>query len=499
MRIPAVSARGRRLPALVALLLAAALAGAAACDARTGLARKRARQVERGLMRTVYLQGLRPEALRLEQRMGFYKVPGVSLAALDKGRLEWARAYGRRDMQVESPLTTETAFQAGGLGLLVTSVLALQIAAEGVIGLDEDVRPRLRSWKFPAEFEPGPGGISLRALLSQSAGLSDQVLAGYGPDEPLPSLAQSLSGEKPAKNGPLWVPPRRSARLEAWPSEAGYVVVQVLLEDLTGRQLPDLAADRIFKPLDLRRTGFGAPAAGDPRPSAAVGFLRDGKAVPGGAARYPEAAAKGLWTTPSEYAAILGDLLAAAEGQPAKLLPPAAARGLLRAQVENFGFGFFVEGRSGALHFRASGSTRGFACGMAVYPGSGQGAVIMTNSDNGDVLIEEILAAFSEAYAWPDFKPLEKPVLRLAAETYAEFVGTFEVAPGYALDVRSEDYYLVITPTGQAPTRFYAEGQTLFYSTDPYIRIQFYRGPDGRVDSLVLWQKDFRREARRVG
>jgi CubicO group peptidase (beta-lactamase class C family) len=494
--------RRRRWPAgsaAILILAAGTILAAPACDARAGLARKRAGQVERGLTRAVYLKGLQPETLRLEYRMAFYKVPGVSLAAFDKGRLEWTRAYGRRDLQVDSPMTSETPFQAGGLTTLVTSILALQISGDGLIGLDEDIRPKLRTWKFPVEFEPGPGGISLRALLSQSAGLSDQVLTGYGPDEPLPSPAQILAGAAPARNGPLWVPPRRSARLEAWPSEAGFLIVQVLLEDLTGRGFPVLAAERIFKPLGLKRTGFGSDLSEDLRPSAARGFLRDGKAVPGGAARYPEDAAKGLWTTPSEYAAVLTDLLAAAEGRPAVLLSPAAARTLLRAQVENFGFGFFVDGRGDSLHFRASGATRGFACAMVVYPGKGQGAVMMSNSDNGDVLIEEILAAFSNAYGWPDFKPVEKPVLRLAQETYAEFAGRFEVAPGYLLDVRPEDYYLVITPTGQAATRFYAEGQTLFYSTDPYIRIQFYRGAGGRVDSLVLWQKDFRREARRIG
>lgn len=488
----------RRLVPVGLALAAAALASLAACDARAGLARKRARQVERGLQRAVYPQGLRPEKLRLEDRMAFYKVPGLSLAAFDQGRLEWTRARGVRDLRVESPLTPETLFQAGGLSALVTSILALQIGGDGLIGLDEDVRPKLRTWKFPPEFEPGPGGVSLRALLSQSAGLSDQVLAGYGPDEPLPGLAEVLSGLKPAHNGPLWVPPRRSARLEAWPSEAGYVVVQALVEDLTGKPFAVLAAERVFRPLGLKRTAFGPDLSEDVRSTAALGFLRDGQAVPGGAARYPESAAKGLWTTPSDYAAILIDLLAAAEGRPARLLGPEAARTLLRAQVENFGLGFFVEGRGEALHFRAAGATRGFACAMVVYPGEGQGCVVMTNSDNGDVLIEEVLAAFSEAYGWADFKPVEKPVLRLAPETYEEFRGRFEVVPGYILEVRPEDYYLIITPTGQAATRFYAEGQTLFYSTDPYVRIQFYRGADGRIDSLVLWQKDFRRDARRV-
>ncbi len=295
----------------------------------------------------------------------------------------------------------------------------MRLVEDGAIGLDEDIRPRLKTWRFPAEFEPGPGGVTLRGLLSHSAGLSDQILTGYGPDEALPSLAQVLSGDKPAKNGPLWVPPRMSVRLRAWLSEAGYVVVQQLLEDLTGRPFPELVAERIFKPLGLTHSVFGSGFGGDLRPEAAVGFLREGKAVPGGAARFPEDAAKGLWTTPSEYAAIVLDVLAAAEDRPARILPPAAARRLLAAQVENFGFGFFVEGRGDALLFRASGTTHGFAGALVLYPAKGQGAVIMSNSDNGDVLIEEILTGFSAAYDWPDFKPLEKPVLRLSPEAYA--------------------------------------------------------------------------------
>ncbi len=305
------------------------MAAAPGCDVRAGLARKRAKVVERGLSRAVYPQGLRPEALRLEDRMAFYKVPGVSLAAFTAGRLEWTRAYGRRDLQVDAPLNENTLFQAGGLTQFVTAVLTLRLVEDGAIGLDEDIRPRLKTWRFPAEFEPGPGGVTLRGLLSHSAGLSDQILTGYGPDEALPSLAQVLSGDKPARNGPLWVAPRMSVRLRAWLSEAGYVVVQQLLEDLTGRPFPELVAERIFKPLGLAHSVFSSGFGGDLRSEAAVGFLREGKAVPGGAARFPEDAAKGLWTTPSEYAAIVLDVLAAAEGSagphPASGRRPAAA------------------------------------------------------------------------------------------------------------------------------------------------------------------------------
>jgi hypothetical protein len=135
---------------------------------------------------------------------------------------------------------------------------------------------------------------------------------------------------------------------------------------------------------------------------------------------------------------------------------------------------------------------------MTVYPAKAQGAVIMTNSDNGFMLIQEILCALAEAYGWPHGRPEEKPILRLDPATYQQYVGRYEVNPDYILDVTAEDYYLVVRPTGQAPTRFYAEGQTLFYSTDPYVRIQFMRKKMGVFDSLILWQQDFELEAKRI-
>ena len=171
---------------------------------------------------------------------------------------------------------------------------------------------------------------------------------------------------------------------------------------------------------------------------------------------------------------------------------------MLTPFLENRGPGFLVEGAGDDVQFKLSGKTEGFACQMVLYPVRGQGAVIMTNSDNGFTLIDEILAALSSVYQWPHYRPEEKTVLRLDPETYRGCTGRYEVGPNYFLDVTWEDYYLVIQPTGQAATRFYAEGQTLFYSTDPYIRIQFLRDR-GPVEGLVLWQQDFELRAKRIG
>ena len=489
--------KGRRRRGLAAALAVLAI-GLTACDAQKALARKRRSTIENSLTRTVYLKGLQPEKLSLAERMAFYRVPGVSLCAFDKNAIEWTEAYGEADGQTHRPLTPETVFQAGGLAEMMTAAAAFRLAEKGAIDLDGDVRERLKSWSFPADAVLPPGRLTLRRLLTHSAGLSEQRLEGYDPDEVRPMIPQVLSGLKPARNAPIWSPSRFGAGRKAWTSEGGYALVQQVLEDVSGLPFEALMKQTVLDPLGLKNTFFAADPDESRAAAAAVGHTREGAALPGRWRRYPELAAKGLWTTAADFAGFLCRLMREALGEEGGILSPASARALLAPQIENFSHGFLADGKGDEINFHALKKTAGFAAGFVVYPAKGQGIVLLTNSDNGDVLADEILAAASAAYDWPHYKPVEKDVLRLPADTYREYVGHFEVNPAYALDVAWEDYYLVIKPSGQAATKFYAEGRTLFYSTDPYIRIQFYKDKTGAVTSLVLWQKDFELEARKA-
>jgi CubicO group peptidase (beta-lactamase class C family) len=485
-----------------ARFLALALLGSAllpACDARQALTNKRIADTEHGLKRAAYLKGLKSEKLSLLDRMRFYQVPGVSLAVIDKNAVEWSRTYGQKDMLIRQPLTRETMFQAGAFSQMMTAAAALKMADAGTIDLDADVGTLLKTWRLPPPAETGlKSKITIRSLLTHSAGLSEYVYVGYPQGDPLPSLAQVLDGEPPANGGPAWAPGRKSSAVRTRYSEPGYLVAGQALADASGMAFSGLMNASIIGPLGLRNSTFALPLPDDLRARAATGHTREGQPVKGFWNNYPEAAAKGLWTTPDDFAAFLLDLLGSAAGASGKILSQAAARTMLSPQVESYGFGFVVEGKGDDILFDLRGKTHGYACFMAVYPAKGQGAVIMTNSDNGFFLIQEIMAGLSEAYGWAHFKPEEKSVLRLEPEAYREFSGTYEVHPKYRLEVATEDYYLVIRPTGQAATKFYAEGQSLFYSTDPYIRIQFQRNKAGAVEGLVLWQQDFELEAKKI-
>jgi CubicO group peptidase (beta-lactamase class C family) len=442
----ALSASGRAIPLFAISALAFLAAG---CETRQeALTKSRVRKVEHGLLRAIYLKGQRPEKLSLDARMEFYKVPGVGLAVMDRNGLEWAGGYGVRDAHSREPVTADTIFQAGELSQPVAAAAALELVDKGRLDLDGDVSARLRGSGLTGTDIAGKAGVMLRGILTRAS---------------------------------------------------GYNVLPKLLEEVTSSPFPSLMNDTVLGPLGMKNSTYTAPLPEAMKINAASGHGRDGRPVEGKWTDSPAAAASGLWTSPSELLSFAADILRTAMGKGGKILTAALARAMLTPQDGNRGLGFEIEGTGTDIRFRLQGRTRGFTCSLDVYPYKGQGAVVMTNSDNGFLVTEEVLRSVSATYEWPDFKPQERPLFRLDPSIYRQYVGRYEISPDYILDVSTEDYYLVIRPTGQAPTRFFVESQTFFFSVDPYVRIQFLSNQKGDVTGLILWQQDFKQEAKKVG
>jgi CubicO group peptidase (beta-lactamase class C family) len=170
----------------------------AALDARIG-------RVENGLLPAAVIKGAPPAIMKLAERMEFYKVPGVSVAVINDGRIEWARAYGVKDATTKDLLTTETLFQAGSISKPTAALAALKLVQEGKLNLDEDVNVKLVSWKVPENEFTKTQKVTLRRLLTHSAGLTVHGFPGYAADAEVPTLIQVLNGEKPANTDPIRV------------------------------------------------------------------------------------------------------------------------------------------------------------------------------------------------------------------------------------------------------------------------------------------------------
>ncbi len=280
--------------------------------------------------------------------------------------------------------------------------------------------------------------------------------------------------------------------------EGGVAALQKLLVNLEKKDFPEIVDEALFRPLGMNNSTFASPLPFLLKEKAVTGHLQGGDPVEGKWIQYPVASVSGLWSTPSDMALFVIEVMKAARGESQKIVSASLAQAMLTPHKGIQGLGVNIESEGDDLFFHMHGDNTGYSCFMVGYPVRGEGAVIMTNSDNGAYLIDEILRGISAVYEWPHFRPEAKTLYRLDSSVYPQYVGRYEINPDYILDVAHEDYYLVITPTGQAPTKFYAQGLTVFFSEDPYIVIRFEKDSEGRVTGLILTQRGQSQKAKKI-
>jgi CubicO group peptidase (beta-lactamase class C family) len=382
------------------LLGVAAAAGSAPDDAAPLIARIEAAQ-------SPDRQGFDP--FTLPQLMERFHVPGASVTVIRDFAIHWATGYGVADVETGRPVGADTLFQAASISKPVTAMAALRLAQEGRLSLDADVNSVLRSWHVPASDLTREGPVTPRSLMSHTSGADDGFgFPGYDPAAPLPTLVQILNGEKPSNVGPVLFarPPFAAAKY----SGGGIVILELALSDLTGRPFASLMKEIVLEPLGMSSSTYEQPP--DAVTAERTSRAHDGMGRSMGPRWhvYPEQAAAGLWTTPSDLARFAIEVQTAFRGPAGKVLSQAAAREMVAPTgVGPFAVGLSIEKRGEGWYLSHSGGNWGFACDLLVHARKGYGVVVMTNGDRGHQLIAEIEARVAAAYGWDS---LDKPVPR---------------------------------------------------------------------------------------
>jgi CubicO group peptidase (beta-lactamase class C family) len=338
------------------------------------------------------------------------EVPGASVAFIENGAVKWARAWGLAEAGGTRRVSPQTMFQAASLSKPLAATAALQLVDQGWIGLDDDIRARLSGWR-PA------GAITLRQLLSHTAGLTVSGFPGYPSGAPVPDTQQILNGRSPA-NTPAIVAFEPPGGAYAY-SGGGYVVVQQLLQEVSGEAFADLARRRVLAPAGMGGAAFAQPLPIDFAGTVAFGHV-DGRPLAGAGYTYPELAAAGLWATPSDYARFLIALQEAWRGSADSLISRTSAEAMATpvGQAFGYGLGLGVGWRGGRRLISHTGGNEGFVCIAAAFlDGSRQGLVIMTNADVGRPLLGALFDAITAAHGWGPPEPLVRGLPRRAPDT----------------------------------------------------------------------------------
>jgi len=448
----------------------------------------RIRAVETGLGPGARAKGKPGVKWTLAERMDHYKVPGLSIAVINDGRIEWARGYGVKAARDTQPVTPETLFQAGSISKPVAALAALSLVEAGQLDLDTDVNAALRSWKVPANQFTTKSPVTLRSLLTHTAGLTVHGFPGYAPGAPVPTLLQVLDGAKPANTGPIRVDtvPGRAWRY----SGGGYTVMQLLVQDVTGRPFPDVARDLVLAKLGMDLSTYDQPLPERLRSQAASGH-NGGKPVAGRYHTYPEMAAAGLWTTPTDLARVAVEVQRAVRGESKAVLSSEAMGRMLTPGPGGYGLGFAIGGSGDTRTFSHGGVDEGFQAQLVAYARNGKGAVVMTNGDRGLALIDEVLRSVAVAYAWPDRQPVEVSVVEVEPALLDEYAGDYDhaavlVGAGDVVAFRREGGRLVATAADGEKHELFALSRTSFIDDSGQHRITFHRDEAGAVTHLTI-------------
>lgn len=333
----------------------------------------------------------------LAARMAELKVPAVSIAFIEDGKVKWTRTYGVAEAGGTRAVTPDTMFQAASMSKALAAAAALRLVEQGRLDLDGDINKRITAWQVPDGPFTADKKVTLRGLLSHTAGLTVSGFPGYASGKPVPATVQILNGEPPA-NTPA-VRSFEAPGTYAY-SGGGYTVAQLAIVEAGGRTYGRLLDDLVLRPAGMRHSTFAQPLPPE-RLKHSISAHIKGDVVPGGSNTYPEYAAAGLWTTPSDYGRFLISLQNAHDRRPGALLSPASADAMMTPVDANYGLGLSLGRWGGRPFIQHSGGNAGIACNaFAFLDGSREGVIIMTNADGGGRLLNEVFAAMVKAYGW---------------------------------------------------------------------------------------------------
>jgi CubicO group peptidase (beta-lactamase class C family) len=344
-----------------------------------------------------------------------FSVPGVSIAVINGFAIEWAKGYGVADVETGTPVSTDTMFQAASISKPVAAMASLRAVQDGRFGLDQDINTILKSWKLPGDGHTRDRPVTPRSLMSHTSGTGDGFgFPGYSPGAPLPTVQQILDGQPPSN--------LRAVRLERAPlvgfkySGGGVTIQQLALSDALGKPFVQIAREAVLEPLGMTNSTYEQPLPAAREKQAARAHNRTGTRMGDPWHVYPEQAAAGLWTTPTDLATFLLEVQTTLDGSSARKRP--SERVLTRSSmlemvtpvgVGPFAVGFQVGKEGEGWYFSHGGSNWGFQCAATAHRVKGYGLVMMTNGDNGGALLRELGRRIQQAYQWDVF---DQPIPR---------------------------------------------------------------------------------------
>ncbi|QXU43653.1 serine hydrolase [Pedobacter sp. D749] len=406
----------------------------------------------------------------LNERMIFYKIEGLSIAVIKNYKLEWAKGYGWADSAQSRRVTPATLFQAASISKSLNGMGMLKLAQDMNIDLKKDINSYLHSWKFPYDSISKGKKITTLNLLSHTGGINVSGFDGYQKTDSIPDIIQILNGIKPANSDA--VKSVFEPDLKYKYSGGGTVISQLIIEDLSCKKYADYMESNILRPIGMQNSFYTNTTLKSKFKLLATGY-NGNKEVMMKYHIYPEQAAAGLWTNPTELSKYVIEIQKSLLGKSNKLLSPEMTKLMLTPYLDNSAaLGVFIEDKEGTKYFRHGGINEGFT---SLYYGSledGNGAVVMCNSTDKTILYE-IINSIATVYKWKNFyKPELKKVVKINSSELKKYTGKYTSNDReYIISQVKGDLFLELS--GQRWQLYFTSKTDFFMYQAPEINNQF--------------------------
>lgn len=459
---------------------------------------------ENGLRAPIRAAGAVPTLWTLSERMRHYKIPGVSIAVTHEGDVVWSKGYGTRRQGHDLPVDTKTLFSAGSFSKTATAIAVLRLVDQQELNLEAPINTQLKSWTLEIPRPSDWSEPSLRMLLSHTAGINVHGFADFQPAEPLPDTVQILNGSPPAKSDAVQLIHKPGSVFDY--SGGGYTIAGLAVSDTLSLSFPESARNVLFKPLSLERSTFAVPL---PEATSNIAFAHNDMGQPDALARgyesFPETAASGLWSNPTEYAHLLNALWSDAMRSPEKrfVSHQLALEALTPVYPSSHGLGPRIIRDGLVSRMVHTGSNQSYKALYDIRIEDGSGIVIMTNSANGHLIFPEILAAAAHAMGWHHHRQLQ--TIDIFDGNQTRFLGVYAVKanPGMKpstadadaprlinISVMDERLYIQESQTSKIDndtlrTELFAIAPTKLVTRDGRRTFDFMQTPSGTIETMT--------------
>jgi CubicO group peptidase (beta-lactamase class C family) len=371
----------------------------------------------------------------LSERMKHYNAAGLSVAVIDNYQIVWAKGYGYADKKEGRKVTTNTLFEPGSISKSLNAVAVLQLAQQGKLDLYQDINQYLVNWKFPYDTVSHGKKITTAQLLSHTAGLGVHGFPGYQRDSAVAAVTDILDGRAPSNTEAVRsvTEPGKESRY----SGGGILITQQMLTDLTKKRYEQYMYEHVLRPLGMTNSSYNQPPVVSQRKNLATGYKSNGNEVPGKYFVYPEKAAAGLWTTPTDICKYILEMQQAYQGKSSKVLNQEMVKLHVTPYKNDVAMGTFIQNRNGEKYFDHTASNEGFSGLFIGGLTNGKGAAIFVNSDDATIAFE-LVNSIALAYNWTGFrKPEEITTVPVNDSITSKYIGEY-ILDGFLSEIKKE-------------------------------------------------------------